>query len=44
MGPIGISNSDTKHAGEVWDSWRLVILALKSLFCMHKTTDEGLDQ
>ena len=27
----------------VWDPQRLVILVLKSLFCMHKTTGEGCD-
>ena len=29
---------------EGWDQERLVILKLKSLFWMHKTTDEGWDQ
>ena len=27
----------------VWDPYRLVSLVLKSLFCMHKTADEGWD-
>ena len=30
-----------KTTGGVWDPQRIVILALKSLFCMHKTTGEG---
>ena len=45
------SNSDAKHAvlqaeitGEVWDPQRLVILVLKSLFWMHKTTGDGRNQ
>ena len=32
-----------KPTGSVWDPQRLVILVLKSLFCMHKTTGEGWD-
>ena len=32
-----------KCTGEFWDKERLVILVLMSLFCMHKTTDEGWD-
>ena len=28
---------------EAWDQWRLVILVLITLFCMHKTTGEILD-
>ena len=30
-----------KTTGGVWDAQRLVILILKALFCMHKTTGEG---
>ena len=30
-----------KTTGGVWHPQRLVILVLKSPFCMHKTTDEG---
>ena len=37
------SNSGANHAvlmhkttGKVWDRWRLVFLALKSMFCMQK--------
>ena len=44
LGPIETCNSGTKVAvlnakkniGEVCDPWRLVILVLKSLFCMQK--------
>ena len=37
FGPEGAPlNPNT--TGEVWDPQRLVILVLKSLFCMHKTT------
>ena len=28
---------------EGWDPWRLVILVLITLFCMHKTTGEVRD-
>ena len=28
---------------EGWDPWRLVILVLITLFCMHKTTGEVWD-
>ena len=51
LGPIETSNSDAKHAvlhaqnhGEVWDTYRLVILVIKSLFWLHITTDEGWDE
>ena len=44
------SNSCANHVllhaqttGEVWDPWRLVILVLITLFCMHKTTAEVWD-
>ena len=30
-----------KTTGDVFDTQRLVILVLKSLFCMHKATGEG---
>ena len=30
-----------KTTGDVFDPQRLVILVLKSLFCMHKATGEG---
>ena len=30
-----------KPTGDVFDTQRLVILVLKSLFCMHKATGEG---
>ena len=33
-----------KITGGVLDPQRLVILVLKSLFCMHKTTGEGWNQ
>ena len=33
-----------KTTGGVLDPQRLVILVLKSLFCMHKTTGEGWNQ
>ena len=33
-----------KTTGEVFDLQRLVILSLKSLFCMHKTRGEGWNQ
>ena len=33
-----------KATGGVLDLERFVILVLKSLFCMHKTTDEGWNQ
>ena len=43
LGPIETCNSgakvpvlNAKNIGEVWDSQRLVILVLKSLFCMQK--------
>ena len=51
LGPIETCNScpriDVLHANtknEGWDLYRLVILMLKSLIWMHKTTDEGWDQ
>ena len=30
-----------KTTGDVFDTQKLVILVLKSLFCMHKATGEG---
>ena len=33
----------SKSTGGVLDPQRLVVLVLKSLFCMHKTTGEGLN-
>ena len=48
MRPIETCNSGPKvavlHAkatNEGWGPYRLVFLMLKSLFCMHKTTDES---
>ena len=48
MGPIETWNSGSKltvllskTTDELWDPYRFVSLVLKSLFCMHKTTDEG---
>ena len=32
-----------KTTDEGWDSWRLVILVLITLFCMYKTTGEVWD-
>ena len=50
MGPIEtcISGPEVvvlhaKTTGRVLDPQRLVILVLKSLFSLHKTTDEGWD-
>ena len=36
---VAVLHPKTTH--EVWDPQRLVILVLKSLFCMHKTTGKG---
>ena len=33
-----------KNTHEGWDPWRLVILMLSTLFCMHKTTGESWNQ
>ena len=51
LGPIQTSKSDANHAvlnakntGKVFDPQRLVILALKLPFCVHKTTGEGWNQ
>ena len=48
LGPIGTCYSGpevavlhAKSTGGILDPQSLVILALKSLFCMHKTTGEG---
>ena len=50
MGTIETFNSGPKvavlHAkatNEGWDPWRLEILVLITLFCMHKTTGEVWD-
>ena len=50
LGPIETCNSDPKvavlHAkisDESWDLYRLLILVLITLFCMHKTTGEVWD-
>ena len=38
---FAVLHAKTKDEG--WDPWRLVILVLNSLFCMHKTTGEVWD-
>ena len=50
LGPIETCNSNPKVAvlyakttDERWDPWRLVILMLITLFCIHKTTGEVWD-
>ena len=50
LGPIETGNSDPKVAvllikipDEGWDPYRLVILMLITLFCMHKATGEVWD-
>ena len=50
VGLMETSNSGANHTVckhkttvKVWDPWRLVILALITMFCMHKMTGEGLD-
>ena len=39
---VAVLHSKTTNEG--WDPWRLVILMLITLFCMHKTTGEVWDQ
>ena len=39
---VAVLHAKKTHEG--WDPWRLVILMLSTLFCMHKTTGESWNQ